>query len=133
MVRSNGAAWMVYMTASDRAEADRLSELLVRERLAACVNVLGAIRSTYWWDGAVQRGREIALVAKTSEMRVRVLIARVREAHSYDTPCVVAWPLEAGNPDFLAWVVRETRAAIPGGARRAGRTAAGSRAASARR
>lgn len=99
---------MVYMTAADAAEAARIGRALVERRLAACANVLGPIRSFYWWDGKVQDDAEVALVAKTRAELVPALTAAVKELHSYQVPCVVALPVADGNPDFLAWIEAET-------------------------
>jgi len=99
---------IVYITAADPAEAERIGRTCVSERLAACANLIPGLRSIYWWDGAVQDAAEAALLLKTTAARLPALIARVRALHSYDCPCVEAWPVADGDPDFLAWVVRET-------------------------
>ena len=101
---------LLYITAGDREEALALARMLVGERLAACANVLGAATSVYRWQGAVQEEGEVVLVAKTVENRVEAASRRVREAHSYDSPCVVALPISGGDADFLAWVRDEVPA-----------------------
>ena len=98
---------LLYMTAGDREEALALARMLVGERLAACANVLGAATSVYRWEGAVQEEGEVVLVAKTVEDRVEAAASRVREAHSYDSPCVVALPISGGDAAFLSWVQEE--------------------------
>ncbi len=103
------AVMFVYVTASDADEAQRIGRLVVQERLAACANVLGGMVSIYWWRGAVEEGREAVLILKTTEERLKALIERVRELHSYDTPCIEAWPVTAGYQRFLDWVVEETQ------------------------
>lgn len=104
----NQAQWL-YVTAADEAEAEAIARTLVAERLVACANMLGAIRSFYWWEEAVQDDREVALVLKTRRANTERVIARVRDLHSYDCPCVVALDIEAGNPAFLEWIINETR------------------------
>ena len=99
---------MVYMTAADEDEARRIGRALVEEKLAACVNVIPGMRSIYRWRGEVHDDREVVVIAKTREALVEALVARVKELHSYDCPCVVALPIVAGNPDFLAWIEAET-------------------------
>ncbi len=98
----------LYVTASTQAEAEKISRTIVEERLAACANVLGPIRSFYWWQGKVQDEGEVAFLLKTREDLIERVVARVKELHSYSVPCVVSWPIEAGNPDYLAWVEAET-------------------------
>jgi periplasmic divalent cation tolerance protein len=98
----------IYMTMANAEQALEIGRSLVEERLAACVNVLGPMRSIYWWQGAVQEDGEVALVAKTRADLVEALTARVRAMHSYAVPCVVALPIEGGNPEFLEWIETET-------------------------
>ena len=106
----SAAAYSIYMTFGERDEAESVARALVVERLAACANVLGAARSFYCWEGEVQADDEVVVLAKTRAALVDQVVARVRELHSYDCPCVVALPIEAGNPDYLAWIERETSA-----------------------
>ena len=98
----------VYVMAADPAEADRIAEALVAERLAACVNILGQVRSVYRWQGAVERADEVALVAKTRVELFQQLASRVRALHSYETPAIVAWPVIAGDAAYLEWIAGET-------------------------
>ncbi|MBI4969445.1 MAG: divalent-cation tolerance protein CutA [Rhodospirillales bacterium] len=100
---------LLYMTAASLEEARKIGKALVEARLAACANVLGAIDSYYWWDGAIQEGKEVALIAKTRGDLVGAAIEKVKQLHSYSCPCVIALPIEDGNPDFLAWIDSETR------------------------
>jgi len=99
---------LIYMTASNDAEARTIARILVQERLAACVNILAGMRSVYRWEGEIQEESEIVLIAKTRRDRVPALTDRVTEIHSYDCPCVVAIPIDGGNSDFLDWIDAET-------------------------
>ena len=99
---------LIYMTASNDAEARTIARILVQERLAACVNILAGMRSVYRWEGEIQEEAEIVLIAKTRRDRVSALTDRVTEIHSYDCPCVVAIPIDGGNPEFLDWIDAET-------------------------
>ena len=101
---------LVYITASSLEEAEQIASDLVARRLVACANVIDPVRSFYWWQGEVKNSNEALVVAKTQAACVDAVIARVKEGHSYDCPCVVAWPLGAGNPDFLDWIGQETKA-----------------------
>ncbi len=99
---------LVYMTAGDENEARRIGHALIEARLAACVNVIPGMRSLYRWQGEIQDDREVVIIAKTRESLVDALIAKVKELHSYDCPCIVALPIHAGNPAFLDWIIAET-------------------------
>jgi periplasmic divalent cation tolerance protein len=98
----------VYIVAADNDEADRIADALVGERLAACVNILGSVRSVYRWQGQVERADEVVLIAKTNANLFDLLSARVRALHSYDTPAIVAWPIVAGETAYLDWIGAET-------------------------
>jgi periplasmic divalent cation tolerance protein len=101
-------AMLIYATVPSREEARRIAGAVVGERLAACANILGETTSLYWWEGAVQEDKEVALILKTEEALVDRLTARVKALHSYTVPCVVALPIKTGNPDYLAWIDEET-------------------------
>ena len=100
---------LVYVTASSADEAGRISEALVAERLAACVNLIPQMQSIYRWQGKLCHETEVVLLAKTRAALVPALTERVKALHSYTCPCIVALPLTGGNPDFLAWLAAETR------------------------
>lgn len=93
-------------TACDAARL--MAKLLVEKRLAACVNVIPEIESHYSWGGAVQEHSESLLICKTTESKLDALMAWVDETHSYDVPEVLAVKLDAGLPEYLAWVQKET-------------------------
>ena len=101
---------LVYITAASTDEGATIGRALVEERLAACVNILPGMRSIYRWQGAVETADEVVLIAKTRAALVPALIARTREMHSYDVPCVVSLPILDGNPDYLRWLAEEAPA-----------------------
>jgi periplasmic divalent cation tolerance protein len=94
----------IYMTAGSAAEARAIGADLVQRRLAACVNILEPMQSLYVWEGELQEAREAVLIAKTTAARVPEVIDRVKALHSYECPCVVSLPVEAGYHPFLEWV-----------------------------
>ena len=96
------------VTAPDPDVADRLARGLVDGRLAACVNVLPAVTSTYRWQGAVERDEECLLIVKTVATRVRELEAWLDEHHPYDCPECVALEPASVAAGYLAWLVRES-------------------------
>ena len=102
---------MVYMTAADEDEAARIGRALVEARLAACVNIIPGMRSFYRWQGEVRDDREVVMIAKSRRTLVDALVARVKELHGYECPCVVALPIKGGNRDFLDWIAAETEGA----------------------
>jgi len=99
----------VSVTAPDPDEAGRLGAMAVEARLAACAQVSGPITSTYWWSGQITSGTEWVCVLKTTEALVPLLMAALRAAHSYEVPEIIATPVAAGDPDYLAWIGAEVR------------------------
>lgn len=99
----------LYMTAADQDEAARIVSALLEEKLIACGNILPGVRSLYRWQGAVEDDAEVAVIMKTRAARAEAAIARIVALHSYDTPCVTAWPVAAGNAAYLDWVEGETQ------------------------
>jgi periplasmic divalent cation tolerance protein len=102
------AAVVVLSTAGSRDEAERIATALVDERLAACVNLVGPITSTYRWQGAVERASEVLLVVKTRRALAAKLVTRLRALHSYDVPEAIVLPISAGSAPYLRWLGAET-------------------------
>lgn len=101
---------LVFTSLPDRASAEKLAEVLVGGRFAACVSVLAPCRSVYRWKDAVQRDEEHPVLVKTTRDRYPALEAAIRKAHPYELPEIVAVPVERGLPEYLSWIAAETRA-----------------------
>ena len=95
---------LVLVTAPNEDEARRIANALVEGRLAACVNIVGAIESVYRWEGQVTTDRETLLIIKTTDERYQELERRVKELHSYSTPEVIAFKIERGSSEYLSWL-----------------------------
>ena len=94
----------VYAVFANGEEAERIGRLVVEEGLAACVNILSPIRSIYRWNGAMETASEVAAIFKTHHWRSDALMERIAELHSYETPCIVAWPIEKVVGSYADWV-----------------------------
>lgn len=101
-------ALIALCTCPDGTVADRIARAVVEERLAACVNRLPGVQSTYRWNGAVAVAEEVLLVIKTSRARYAALEARIVALHPYEVPEVVAIAIEAGHAPYLAWIAEQT-------------------------
>ncbi|BDQ36430.1 hypothetical protein SYK_07900 [Pseudodesulfovibrio nedwellii] len=99
---------LIYMTCETMIEAENIGTVLLERRLVACVNILGGMKSMYWWKGKVEKAEEVVLLAKTRDSLVHELTEAVKAMHSYEVPCVVAFPITGGNLDFLQWINGET-------------------------
>ena len=94
----------VTTTVGSEEEAQRLSSALVERRLAACVQILGPIRSRYRWQGQVEEAEEWQCLAKTEAKLYPRVESVIRELHSYDEPEILATPIVAGSAGYLRWV-----------------------------
>ncbi len=102
--------WQVTTTVAERSDAEALALGAVGARLAACAQVGGPITSTYWWEHEVQTSQEWVVTLKTTDQRYPALENYLRHAHPYQVPEIVAVPVTAGNPSYLAWIRAEVTA-----------------------
>lgn len=101
-------ALLILTNLPDGKAASELARQLVEQRLAACVSILPAMRSIYRWQGSIEEAGEVALLIKTVRPRYAELEAAIRAAHPYDVPEIIAVPIVAGLPDYLAWLTQAT-------------------------
>ena len=97
-------ALMVLCTCPNEATAQTLAAELVAAKLAACVNLVPAISSLYWWQGEVHKEAETLLLAKTTSARYPALEARLQTLHPYELPEIIAVPIEMGAKAYLQWI-----------------------------
>src|SRR5947207_14851113 len=98
----------VYAVFAGADEAERIGRMVVEERLSACVNIVGSIRSIYRWNGNIESANEVAAIFKTTEAQADALISRIAGLHSYEVPCVVTWPIENILGPYADWVEDST-------------------------
>lgn len=104
------SAIMVYVTVPDLQQAEHIAQTVVTDRLAACANILPAMQSVYHWQGKIETGAEVVLIFKTREALFAPLRDKVKELHGYETPCIIALPIVAGDQAYLDWIMAETKA-----------------------
>lgn len=102
---------VVLSACSSREEAERVARQLVDRRVAACVNLVGGVRSVYRWQGKVEDSEEILLVIKSTRALFAELQETLAAAHSYEVPEVLALPVVDGSAAYLAWMERELKPA----------------------
>lgn len=98
---------IILITAGSIDEAHQISRMLLEQKKVACVNIVPNISSLFWWQGKIDQENEVLLLAKTKKSKFPEIINLVKKVHSYDVPEVIALPIIAGNPDYLAWIERE--------------------------
>ena len=102
--------YMQVLTAVDSAgEAERLGHGITGARLAACVQIVGPIRSLYWWQGKLDDAQEWLLVMKTTSECLPDLERHIKANHSYETPEITATAISWGSAEYLSWISAETR------------------------
>ena len=95
---------VVLTTCGNDEDAKALARVLVEQRVAACVNAMGRVTSTYRWKGEVQQEQETLLIIKTTAPRLAALERAIREHSKYELPEFIVLPVQAGGADYLAWV-----------------------------
>ena len=106
---SDARVQLVLCTVPDREVGQRVARTLVDEKLAACVNVVPGLHSTYRWQGTIETADEALLLVKTTAERFAALRDRLVALHPYELPEVIAVDVAAGSPAYLEWVVDGTR------------------------
>jgi len=108
MARRVNSVVVVLVTCANEEQGASIARSLVGERLAACVNLVGGIRSIYRWRNKLEDDRETLLLVKTRTRLLARLERRVRELHTYEVPEVVALPLYGGSRPYLEWLLEST-------------------------
>jgi len=98
----------VFTTVEKREDADRIASGVVNKRVAACAQVMGPIRSTYWWKGKVEEAGEWLLMMKTRQDLFSALEKEIKAIHPYEVPEIIALPIVAGSASYLEWIETET-------------------------
>ena len=98
---------VVLSTCGSAEEGARIARALVEKKLAACVNVIPAVRSFYQWKGAIEDEQELLLVIKSSRGLFNQLRVEIEKLHSYEVPEVIAVPIVEGSEGYLEWLERE--------------------------
>ena len=96
-----------YVTFPDQETANKICDILIRERLIACSNLLG-IEAAYWWKGSVQQENESLALTKTSNHLKEQIIARIEQIHPYEVPCIIHWPIQA-NESYRDWIINSVK------------------------
>ena len=107
---------LIFVTAGSEEQALAIARALVGERLAACVNIVGPVRSIYRWRDGVEDDREYLLIIKTRATLYMKVETRVREMHTYEVPEVLSVTADRGSPPYIKWLLDST-GTIRGGSR----------------
>ncbi len=100
---------VLFITTANAEEAQRIAGVLVKERKAACVNIVPRISSLFWWQDEVESAQESLLIVKSRASVLNQIVDLVKQHHSYDVPEIIALPIIGGNPDYLDWIGKEVK------------------------
>ena len=96
--------YFIYVTFGSLKEAKSLGSQLVKNKLAACTNIIPVIYSTYVWKNKTMVDKECSMIVKTSKLKVKAAIEFIVKKHSYECPAVSAFPIESAHVDFKKWI-----------------------------
>jgi len=100
---------VIFVTAANKKEAEKVASALIKEKLAACVNIIENLHSMFWWQGKVNRLKEVLLIVKSKKTLMNKLIKKIKSLHSYAVPEIIALPIVAGDKKYLKWINESTR------------------------
>ncbi|MBN1368211.1 MAG: divalent-cation tolerance protein CutA [Dehalococcoidales bacterium] len=95
---------VIMVTAKDNTEAQKIAREILGKRRAACVNIIPAVNSTFWWLDKIESENECLLIIKTSVFMLNAVTEIIKKNHSYSVPEIIALPVVGGNPDYLKWI-----------------------------
>lgn len=99
---------VIYSTINDVIEAKRIANILVEEKLVACVNIIPNIHSIYRWKGKIESDDEYVIIAKTNEPNIKNVIKRIKSLHTYELPDIIVLPVIDGFKEYLEYIKNET-------------------------
>jgi periplasmic divalent cation tolerance protein len=94
----------VITTISDKRGAEKIAKELINKRLAACVQILGPIKSIYRWKGKIETAKEWVCIIKTRTSLYKKVEAAIKKIHPYEVPEIIAVPIALANKDYLKWI-----------------------------
>ena len=100
---------VILVTSDNKEEAGKIADMLVSHRIAACVNIVPEVNSTFWWQGQTDTARELLLIIKSKASLLSQITELIKEVHSYEVPEVIALPIVGGNDDYLDWIDNEVQ------------------------
>jgi len=99
----------VFTTTEKKEDAEKISKKILEKRLAGCVQIIGPIKSNYWWKGKIETAEEWLLLIKSRREVFEELERTIKELHPYEIPEIVAVPIVTGNKDYLEWLKNELK------------------------
>lgn len=95
---------VIFISVSGKKEARKITSILIRRKLAACVNIVEKLESVFWWKGKIDCAKESLLIIKSKKSSLPRIIRAIKLAHSYDLPEIIALPIVGGFKPYLKWI-----------------------------
>ena len=103
------SAIVIFITCPDKKKARAIAGALVKGGLAACVNIIDAVESIFWWEGTIERSKEALLIVKSKKIKLKKIIKRVKALHGYKVPEIIALEICGGYKPYLEWLDESIR------------------------
>jgi len=95
---------LIYCTCPDLETAQRIAQHLIRQKLAACVNIIPGVHSVYEWQGEIETAQEHLLLIKSPQTRYVDIETAIKTLHPYQLPEIIAVAIERGSSEYLKWI-----------------------------
>jgi len=95
---------VIFVTCANKKEAESIAKVLVKNKFAACVNILDKVKSFFWWEAKIDQADEILLIIKSKKTKLSRIIKLVKSMHSYQVPEIIALPIAGGYRPYLRWI-----------------------------
>ncbi len=95
---------VVLVTTSSKKEAQKIAVSLIKQKLAACVNVLDKVDSVFFWENKVQKAKEYLLIIKSTRAKFTQIAKLIKSLHNYKVPEIIALPIIVGDKPYLRWI-----------------------------
>ncbi len=99
----------VVFSTCPKDQAERITKILLEEKLVACVNIIPSVQSHYTWKGEICHDEESLLIIKTREELIQTIITKINEIHPYETVEVISFEIKEGDPSYLRWIADVTK------------------------
>ena len=95
---------VIFVTAANKQEGKKIASGLIKQKLAACVNIIDKVGSLFFWEGKTQKAEESLLIIKSKKERLNRIIKLIKSLHSYTVPEIIALPIISGDKPYLRWI-----------------------------
>lgn len=99
---------LLYITTSNKEEAEKIGRMLVEKKLCGCVNIIDGMKSIYFWEDKLETSSEAILLVKTRKELVKRVMAVVKAIHSYSVPCMLSFKIDEVNSEYAKWLSENT-------------------------